>query len=226
MQRFFDIFFSLTALIVLIPIFVVVILILKFTGEGEVFFKQARVGQNLKSFNLYKFVTMKKNSPNIASGTITVKNDPRILPLGKYLRKTKINELPQLFNILLGEMSLVGPRPLTSQTFNLYSQRHRRIITKVRPGLSGLGSVIFRDEESILNNEIDGPEFYKKSISQYKGLLEIWYIKNANLKNYFKIIFITIWVVIFPSSINIFKIFPGLPKPPSGLDFLISDSQS
>ena len=220
-QRFFDIFFSLIALLFLSPIFLILILILKFTGEGEVFFKQNRIGQNLKFFYLFKFATMEKNSPNIASGTITVKNDPRILPIGKFLRITKINELPQLFNILLGEMSLVGPRPLTSQTFNLYSDAHKLIITKVRPGLSGLGSVIFRNEESMLSNEIEGPEFYKKSISQYKGSLEVWYIKNANLKNYFKIIFITIWVVVFPSSTAIWKLFPGLPKPPFTLRFLI-----
>jgi lipopolysaccharide/colanic/teichoic acid biosynthesis glycosyltransferase len=226
MQRLFDILFSLSALIFLSPFFLILILILKLTGEGEVFFTQNRVGQHLKFFRLYKFVTMKKNSPNIGSGTITVNNDPRILPIGKYLRKTKINELPQLFNILFGDMSLVGPRPLTRQTFNLYKNDHKKIITKVRPGLSGLGSIVFRNEEDMLENEIKGAEFYKKNISQYKGLLEVWYIKHANLKNYFKIIFITIWVVIFPSSINIFKIFPDLPKPPSGLDFLISDSQS
>ena len=221
MQRFFDIFFSLTALLFLSPIFLILILILKVTGEGEVFFKQNRIGQNLKFFYLFKFATMKKNSPYTASRTITVKNDPRILPIGKFLRKTKINELPQLFNILLGEMSLVGPRPLTSQTFNLYSDTHKRIITKVRPGLSGLGSVIFRNEEGMLSNEVEGPEFYKKSISQYKGSLEVWYINNANLKNYFKIIFITIWVVVFPSSAAIWKLFPRLPKPPLTLRFLI-----
>jgi len=221
MQRFLDFLFSLILLAFLSPIFLILILILKLTGEGEVFFTQNRIGQHLKPFRLYKFVTMKKNSPNVASGTITIKNDPRILPVGKFLRKTKINELPQLFNVLLGDMSLIGPRPLTSQTFSLYSDAHKHIITKVKPGLSGLGSVVFRNEEDMLDNEIEGPEFYKKSISRYKGLIEVWYINHANLKNYFKIIFITIQVVVFPSSVDIFKIFPDLPRPPSDLDFLI-----
>jgi lipopolysaccharide/colanic/teichoic acid biosynthesis glycosyltransferase len=224
MQRFFDIFFSLIVLIFLSPFFLILILILKLTGEGEVFFTQNRIGQHLKPFRLYKFVTMEKNSPNVSSGTITIKNDPRILPVGKFLRKAKINELPQLINVLFGDMSLVGPRPLTSQTFNLYDSRHKKIITKVKPGLSGIGSVIFRNEEDLLHNEIKGPEFYKKTISQYKGLVEVWYINHANLKNYFKIIFITIWVIVFPSSINFFKMFPGLPKPPPDLDLLIFKS--
>ena len=107
MQRFFDFILSLIAIIFLSPLLLFITIILRFSGEKEVFFLQNRVGKNGHLFKIIKFATMFKNSPNIGSGTITIKNDPRILPLGYFLRKSKINELPQLFNILKGEMSLI-----------------------------------------------------------------------------------------------------------------------
>ena len=113
MERFFDILFSGIAILILSPLFIVVILILRFTGEGEIFFLQDRIGKGGNKFKLFKFVTMIKNSPDMGTGTITIKNDPRILPFGKFLRKTKINELPQLLNIFFGDMCIIGPRPLT-----------------------------------------------------------------------------------------------------------------
>ena len=222
MQRVFDITFSGFALIALLPILILIAIILRLTGEGEVFFLQKRIGKDGKTFNLYKFVTMLKNSPNLRTGTITVKNDPRILPFGNFLRKTKINELPQLFNIMFGDMSLVGPRPLTSQTFVLYDLKIQKIIKKVKPGLSGIGSIIFRNEESILTDQNNAFEFYKKELATYKGSLEAWYIKNQNLKNYFLIIFLTIWVVTFNSPKIISKIFPGLPMPSKKLKKLLN----
>ena len=102
MQRIFDIFFSGIALVILSPIFLPLIFILRISGEGEIFFLQSRVGLGGKHFKLYKFATMLKNSPNMATGTVTVKNDPRVLPIGRFLRKTKINEIPQLINIFNG----------------------------------------------------------------------------------------------------------------------------
>ena len=104
MQRFFDILFSSLAILVLSPLFIPVILILKFSGEGEVFYKQKRVGKSMKEFDLLKFATMLKDSENLGTRDITIANDPRILPFGKILRKTKINELPQLINILFGDI--------------------------------------------------------------------------------------------------------------------------
>ena len=130
MDRFFDIIFSIFALLVFLPIFIIIILILKFTGEGEVFFLQERIGKGGKIFKLLKFATMLKDSPNIGTGTVTMKNDSRILPVGKFLRKTKINELPQLLNILFGDMSVIGPRPLTPQTFKSYSFNIQETIKK------------------------------------------------------------------------------------------------
>ena len=107
MQRFFDIFFSGLALLVLSPLLIPIFIFLKLTGEGEVFYLQDRVGRDGNNFKLYKFATMLKNSPNMSTGTVTVKNDPRILPAGKFLRNTKINELPQLLNIFFGESILI-----------------------------------------------------------------------------------------------------------------------
>ena len=142
MERFFDLVFSSLALVILSPLLFPIIVILRLSGEGEIFFLQDRVGKNGKVFKLFKFATMLKDSPNIGSGTLTIKNDPRILPVGKLLRKTKINELPQLLNIFFGDMSLIGPRPLAIQNFNSYSKEIQNTITLVRPGLSGIGSII------------------------------------------------------------------------------------
>ena len=144
MERFLDILFSGLALLALSPLLVPIVIILKFSGEGEVFFFQERIGKDGKLFKLYKFATMLKDSPNLGTGTVTMRDDPRVLPVGKFLRKTKINELPQLLNIFLGDMSVIGPRPLTAQTFGSYSDNTKAVISQVRPGLSGVGSIIFR----------------------------------------------------------------------------------
>ncbi|BCD67959.1 sugar transferase [Nitratiruptor sp. YY09-18] len=216
--RFFDIFFSSLALLVLSPLLVPVMIILKLTGEGEVFYLQERIGKDGKPFKLIKFATMLKNSPNIGTGTVTVKDDPRVLPFGKFLRKTKINELPQLINILKGEMSIIGPRPQTPRCFAAFPLKSQEIIKKVKPGLSGIGSIVFRDEESILDDpKIDRLKFYDEVIAPYKGKLEEWYVKHQNLYTYFMLIFLTIWVVLFPNS-KIYKlIFKDLPQPPNDL---------
>lgn len=119
MIRFFDIILSLIAIILLSPILIPVMVILKFTGEHEIFFAQNRVGKNKKVFKALKFTTMLKDSENLPGGLITLENDPRILPFGNFLRKTKINELPQLCNILIGQMSVVGYRPFAVKHYGL-----------------------------------------------------------------------------------------------------------
>ena len=111
-KRFFDIIFSLIAFIILLPVFIPIVILLLLTGEHEVLFKQERVGYKNKMFGIFKFATMLKNSPNMGLGDVTVRKDTRITPVGKFLRQSKLNELPQLLNILLGDMSFVGPRPL------------------------------------------------------------------------------------------------------------------
>jgi len=217
MERFFDIFFSGSALFILSPILVPIILLLRFTGEKEIFFYQDRIGKDGKVFRLYKFATMLKDSPNIGTGTITMKEDPRVLPVGKFLRKTKINELPQLLNILFGDMSIIGPRPLTNETFSSYSFSMQEQINTVKPGLSGVGSIIFRNEEEIMNGASASIDFYKNVIAPYKGSLEVWFVANKGIYIYFLGIFITIWAVIFPKTKIAWKVFKNLPKPPENL---------
>ena len=117
-KRSLDIVVSFVALVILLPFFIPIIIILKFTAEGEVFYFQERIGINNSKFQIFKFATMLKNSLNMGSGSITLQNDYRVTFIGKFLRKTKINELPQIINILKGDMSLVGPRPLVAKTFS------------------------------------------------------------------------------------------------------------
>ena len=217
MERFFDIVFSGLALLVLSPLLVPIVLILRFSGEGEIFFLQERMGKGGQVFKLFKFVTMLKDSPNIGTGTVTMKGDPRVLPVGKFLRKTKINELPQLLNIFFGDMSVIGPRPLTSQTFGSYSAETQDIVKQVRPGLSGVGSIIFRGEEEIMHGASASVDFYSSVIAPYKGALEEWFVSNKGLYIYFVSIFITAWIVFFPTTKIAWKVFKTLPEPPTGL---------
>jgi len=218
MQRFFDVVFSSLALLILSPLFILIVIILRFSGEGEIFYKQSRVGVKGKPFGLLKFATMLKNSPSLSTGNMTVKNDPRILPLGNFLRKTKVNELPQLLNIFLGDMSVIGPRPLTQDHFDAYIPSVQQSIVSVQPGLSGIGSIVFRAEEEMLHQHDDTKQFYKELISPYKGSLEVWYVNNNGLRTYFTLMILTVWVVIFSKSKAVWTIFPSLPKPPLGLE--------
>jgi len=217
MERFFDIFFSGLALLVLCPLLFPIILILKFSGEGEIFFLQERIGKGGEVFNLFKFATMLKDSPNIGTGTVTIKGDIRVLPVGKFLRKTKINELPQLLNIFFGDMSVIGPRPLTAQTFEFYSLETQKTIKKVRPGLSGVGSIIFRSEEEIMHGASASVDFYDNVIAPYKGSIEEWFVSNKGIYIYFLAIFITVWAVVFPNTNIAWRVFRDLPEPPEGL---------
>ena len=222
MERLFDIFFSGMALIFLSPLLVPIIIILKCTGEGEVFFMQERKGRHGSLFKLFKFATMLKDSPNLGTGTVTMREDPRVLPVGKFLRKTKINELPQLINIFFGDMSVIGPRPLTIETFGMYSNITQDIIKEVRPGLSGVGSIIFRGEEEILDGAHGSVDFYGNVIAPYKGVLEEWFVMNKGLYIYFITIFITICVIFFPKTKVAWKVFRGLPEPPEELKLVLN----
>jgi lipopolysaccharide/colanic/teichoic acid biosynthesis glycosyltransferase len=221
MQRLFDIILSGVALLVLSPLLLPIAILLRLTGEGEVFFLQSRVGKSGKAFQLYKFATMLKDSPNLGTGTVTVKNDPRILPMGQFLRNTKINELPQLLNILNGDMSIIGPRPQTQRCFDAFLPASKKAIIQVRPGLSGIGSIIFRDEENMLHGQTDSVRFYDEVIAPYKGALEEWYVVNQGLWTYFMLIGLTIWVVLFSKSNVVRSVFPSLPRPPDSLSVLL-----
>ena len=213
-KRFLDVFVSLITLTVLLPVFIPIIIILRFSAEGEVFYFQERYGLNNSKFQIRKFATMLKNSMQIGTGSITLQNDPRVTKFGSFLRKTKINELPQIINILKGDMSLVGPRPLVTKTFIAYNEDVQSKIYNVKPGLTGIGSIIFRDEESIISAVTnDDPHlFYKRVIAPYKGKLEMWYQSNCSFLLDLQLIFMTAWVILVPTSKLYEKWFKDLPK--------------
>tara|TARA_B110000027_G_scaffold67539_1_gene72211 strand:- start:191 stop:847 length:657 start_codon:yes stop_codon:yes gene_type:complete len=215
MPRILDILLSVFTLLFLLPLFIPIVLILLLTGEGKVFYLQNRVGYKNKKFKIIKFATMLSNSPDIGSGSLTLKNDPRVLPFGSFLRKTKINELPQILNIIIGDLSIVGPRPQMQVDFEKYSDDVQKKIYNDRPGLTGIGSIIFRDEESLISaaSENEDPhDFYKRVIAPYKGELEMWYQSHRSLFLDFQLIFITAWVIIAPQTRLYEKWFKDLPK--------------
>ncbi|GAA4053784.1 sugar transferase [Flavobacterium chungnamense] len=203
-------------LLILSPLLIPIVIGLKLTGEGYIFYKQERVGFKNQNFSILKFATMLKDSPNMAGGIMTTKKDPRITPMGGFLRKSKINELPQLINILLGDMSFVGPRPVMPQSFNAYPENVKKVIYNVKPGLTGIGSIVFRDEEQLISNikekGLDTWDFYSNKLYPFKGKLEIWYQSNQSFSVDFKTIVITAWVIINSKSNLVYKIFKSLPK--------------
>lgn len=212
-KRLFDLIIAIIALLILLPFMLPIVIVLLLTGEHYILYYQKRVGYKNKLFNIKKFATMLKNSPNIGTGSVTVRNDPRLLPIGKFLRMTKINELPQILNVLKGEMSIVGPRPLMPVSFEMYSASIQNQIYNVKPGITGIGSVIFRDEELLVSEtKMDKHDFYRNIIMPYKGALELWYNQHKSLKVDFWIIFLTAWAIINPKTQLQFKVFKGLPK--------------
>ena len=214
MIRFLDILFSSLAIVFLVPLLLPIMLILKVSGEGEVFFLQERIGKNKEIFKLFKYTTMVKNSSSIGTGTVTVKDDPRVLPVGIFLRKSKINELPQLLNVFLGDMSIIGPRPQAPRCFDAFPVESQDIIVQVKPGLSGIGPIVFRGEEDILEGHSGTLDFYDNVIGPYKGKVEAWYVGNQNLLVYFSLILLTVWVVLFSKSDLIWRLYKDLPSPP------------
>ena len=215
-KRVFDVLSSGIAIVVLSPLLIPVIIGLKLTGEGCVWYKQERVGYKNKPFLIWKFATMLKDSANMPGGIMTTKRDPRITPMGGFLRKSKINELPQLFNFFFGRMSIVGPRPVMKISFEAYPNEIKKVIYNVKPGLTGIGSIIFRDEEKLItdvkNNGGDIWEFYKGKIYPFKGELEMWYQNHKSFMLDIKLIFLTAWVILVPTSNLYEKWFKDLPK--------------
>ena len=217
-KRFFDFTVSLVGLMLIAPLFLIVMLILRFTGEGEIFYLQERLGFNNKPFHIYKFATMLKDSPNMGHDGLTVRNDPRITKVGGILRITKINELPQILNVVKGDMALVGPRPILAKSFKNYTPEVQSLIYKNRPGITGIGSLVFRDEELLVTKyKASGgnpSDYYRNHIFPYKGQLETWYYHNCSLVVDFKILFLTFWSLVKPDSELVFKRFKDLPRKP------------
>ena len=215
MPRIIDVLLSILALLFLFPLFMPIVIILLLTGEHKVFYLQNRVGYKNKNFKIIKFATMLSNSANMGSGSLTLKNDPRVLPFGILLRKTKINELPQILNIILGDLAIVGPRPQMQVDFEKYSEEVQKNIYNVRPGLTGIGSIVFRDEESLISvaSEKENPhDFYKRVIAPYKGELEMWYQSNRSVFLDSQLILMTVWAVVHPETRLYEKWFKNLPK--------------
>jgi lipopolysaccharide/colanic/teichoic acid biosynthesis glycosyltransferase len=211
-KRIFDFSAALTALIILLPLFIFVCIALLLTGEHEIFYFQKRVGTNVKPFYIRKFATMLKNSENMGTGSLTVRNDPRVTAVGRFLRKTKLNELPPLINVLIGEMSFVGPRPLLQSEFDAYPKEIQERVYHSKPGITGIGSIIFRDEEKLISNANMPPrEFYDSVIAPCKGACEIWYNEHKSLWIDFKIIALTAIVIVCPNNRFVDSWFKELP---------------
>jgi len=224
MKRLFDIVFSLTGLILVFPFMIPVMIILRLTGEHYIFYSQDRVGRYGKMFRMIKFSTMLRNSPELLSGNITLGKDPRVFPFGRILRITKVDEVPQLINVLKGEMSLVGPRSMPPSNFNFYSHEAQAMVIKLKPGITGVGTIIFREEIKILAASPLSPgETHQRWISPHKARLEEWYLNHQSLWVDIKIIFLTFWVIPFKNSTMPYRVLKGLPPFPEELKIVTSD---
>ena len=213
-KRLADIIVSAVAIVIVSPVLLVTAAILKVTGEHLVIYRQRRVGKDYELFDIYKFVTMLADSPRY--GTITAKNDPRVLPVGRVLRKAKINEIPQLFNILFGQMSFVGPRPLVESEVDMYPSDLRSLIyADNTPGLTGVGSLFFRDEDEIIAATGKPVEHaYREDIIPIKGELELWYRDNKSFAVDLRIVLLTVWAVVSPRSVPVLASFRSATDVP------------
>lgn len=191
-KRAFDILCSFLGLTVLSPVLLVVSVLVGVTSPGGVFFRQERIGKDGKPFRIFKFRSMRKDNAGLK---ITIGNDSRITPVGRFLRKSKIDELPQLINVLVGDMSFVGPRPEVADYVNLYTPYQRQVLL-VRPGITGLASIRFRNENDLLTASDDPNRTYVEQIMPRKIDLDLEYIPRASVFYDIKLIFQTFAVVI------------------------------
>jgi len=194
--RFFDILFSFIGLIILFPFLIIIALLIKITSKGPIFYKQMRVGISNIDFLVWKFRTMHTNADK--TGLLTVGGrDPRITTIGYYLRKFKLDELPQLFNVLFGSMSVVGPRPEVRKYVELYTFEQQKVLL-VKPGITDWASIVYRDENVILEKSSNPEHDYIQLILPDKIRYNLIFIEKRSLTEYFKIIITTFWRVIFP----------------------------
>ena len=178
-KRLFDVVCSFLGLVLLAPVFLVVAILVKFDSKGPVFFKHERIGKDFRPFRVYKFRTMHEGAEQHGS-SVTVGSDERITKLGRMLRRTKIDELPQLLNVLKGDMSLVGPRPEVKKYVDLYEQEYRRLLT-VRPGITDPASLHYSEEEKVLALSPNWEEDYRTRILPDKIRLSLQYVENHSL---------------------------------------------
>jgi len=188
--RFFDIIFSALGLVVLAPVFAVISLKIRLGSKGGSFYIQERIGKDGKAFGLYKFRTMRIGADN--EGLLTVgEHDQRITRIGHFLRKTKMDELPQLLNVLKGEMSLVGPRPEVRKYVELYTEAQRKVLS-VRPGITDYASIEYVNENELMSQADDPERTYIEKVMPDKIKLNMRYLEHYTVSEYFKIIFLTL----------------------------------
>lgn len=213
-KRIFDIMGAIFLFCILSPLIVLTSFLLLLLN-GNVIYAKPRIGFQSKSFTILKFVTMIPNSHNMTYGTMTIGNDPRITPIGRILRKLKIDELPQLWNVIKGDMSFIGPRPLDQSEFDCYDAEVKNIIYTVKPGITGIGSIIFRNEDKILSDPSVSPSIlYRELIAPYKGQLELWYLENQSFYVDFLLLILTVVAIFAPNNVLVYKVFPSLPVKP------------
>jgi lipopolysaccharide/colanic/teichoic acid biosynthesis glycosyltransferase len=188
--RFFDVMISFTSLIVLLPFFLFIAVLIRLTSKGPAFFLQPRVGKGNTDFILYKFRTMHVHAHEKRSLTVG-KNDNRITAIGSFLRRFKLDELPQLYNVLKNDMSIVGPRPELRKYVNFYNSSQREILY-IKPGITDYASILFRNENELLAAKTNPEQYYIEEIIPLKIRLNKKYQDDKNLKNYFIIIFKTV----------------------------------
>jgi lipopolysaccharide/colanic/teichoic acid biosynthesis glycosyltransferase len=194
MIRFCDIFLSGIGLVLLFPLFLILGIWIKIDSNGPVFYKQERVGKGSVAFSLFKFRSMQIDSDK--KGLITVgSHDPRVTRSGYFIRKFKLDELPQLINVFFGDMSLVGPRPEVRKYVDLYNEEQRYVLS-IRPGITDYASIAFSNENEMLSSVSNPEQYYIDVIMPEKLRLNMGYIQNRNLFQYFKIIAITIGKII------------------------------
>lgn len=192
MKRLFDLVLSICGILFLLPFFIIISILIKLDSDGDIIFKQTRVTKDGKEFKIFKFRTMRQDTEK--QGQITIGADNRITSIGNFLRKTKLDELPQLFNIVMGDMSFVGPRPEVPKYVRMYTADQKEIL-KVRAGITDYASIYFSNESEILGKQKDPEKFYIEKIMPYKIELNKKYIKEAGLIIDIKIIFLTVFKV-------------------------------
>jgi lipopolysaccharide/colanic/teichoic acid biosynthesis glycosyltransferase len=193
-KRLFDIFFSSIGIIMLLPLFVVLGIMVLFSGKGGIFYRQIRIGRYGKEFKMIKFRSMKPESDK--KGLLTVGRDSRITKTGEFLRKYKLDELPQLFNVFAGNMSLVGPRPEVKKYVDLYTEDQKKILN-VKPGITDYASIEYRNENEILSQSDNPEQTYINEIMPAKINLNYRYLNNPGIIQDIKIILMTIKHIIF-----------------------------
>ena len=194
MIRFFDILFSFLGIVLLSPVFLCLYVGICLESRGGGFYSQLRVGRNGKDFYVYKFRSMRMGADK--QGLITVGGrDSRITRVGYFIRKYKLDELPQLFNVLKGDMSLVGPRPEVRKYVELYTKAQKKVLS-VRPGITDYASIEYVDENAILGRAKDADKVYVEQILPDKIRYNMKYIEHRSVKEYFKIIYLTIWSIV------------------------------